>query len=186
MGIKHDAPESIYANEQVDDIEQNRPTAERDGLLIPDRDERGYVIREEPYGTKRRVKVILMGAGASTLNFLKKAEEQMSNLDITVYEKNHDVGGTWLENRYPGCACDIPSVNYQVQTMRVRQATAVLTVRNSLVGRSSRGLTSIRTRLKSGSISRVSTTRATSSTSTSNCGILFNTLNGTKTKADGC
>jgi hypothetical protein len=114
MGIKHDAPESIYANNQVDDIEQNHPTAERDGLLIPDRDEYGYEIREQPYGTKRKVKVILMGAGASTLNFLKKAEEQMSNLDITVYEKNHDVGGTWLENRYPGCACDIPSVNYQV------------------------------------------------------------------------
>ncbi|KJY01429.1 FAD/NAD(P)-binding domain-containing protein [Zymoseptoria brevis] len=113
MGIKHDAPNSIYGNNQVDDIEQNHPTAERDGLLIPDRDEHGYQIREQPYGTKRQVKVILMGAGASTLNFLKKAEEQMSNLDITVYEKNHDVGGTWLENRYPGCACDIPSVNYQ-------------------------------------------------------------------------
>jgi cation diffusion facilitator CzcD-associated flavoprotein CzcO len=22
-----------------------------------------------------------------------------------VYEKNEDIGGTWLENRYPGCAC---------------------------------------------------------------------------------
>ena len=64
-------------------------------------------------GTKRKVKVILMGAGASTLNFLKKAEEEMEELDMTCYEKNHDIGGTWLENRYPGCACDIPSVNYQ-------------------------------------------------------------------------
>ncbi|TKA55844.1 hypothetical protein B0A49_13011 [Cryomyces minteri] len=64
-------------------------------------------------GTKRRIKVVLMGAGASTLNFLKKAEEQLDQVDITVYEKNRDIGGTWLENRYPGCACDIPSVNYQ-------------------------------------------------------------------------
>lgn len=54
-----------------------------------------------------------MGAGASTLNFLKKAEEQMENMKITVYEKNPKTGGTWAENRYPGCACDIPSVNYQ-------------------------------------------------------------------------
>lgn len=48
-----------------------------------------------------------MGAGASTVNFLKKTEERMHNLDVTVYEKNHDIGGTWLENRYPGCACDV-------------------------------------------------------------------------------
>ncbi|EME84918.1 uncharacterized protein MYCFIDRAFT_153069 [Pseudocercospora fijiensis CIRAD86] len=113
MGVKHDAPASLYANNDTNDISQNNPTAERDGELIPDVDEYGYRIREQPYGTKRKVKVILMGAGASTLNFLKKAEEQLQNVDITVYEKNHDVGGTWLENRYPGCACDIPSVNYQ-------------------------------------------------------------------------
>ncbi|EMC94065.1 hypothetical protein BAUCODRAFT_36536 [Baudoinia panamericana UAMH 10762] len=115
MVIKHDSPQSnnIYVNPDVDDIELNRETAERDGAFIPETDSTGYRIREEPYGTKRPIRVVLMGAGASTLNFLKKAEEQMQNLKITVYEKNHDVGGTWLENRYPGCACDIPSVNYQ-------------------------------------------------------------------------
>ena len=88
-------------------------TAERDGLEVPTNDEGGYRINEQPMGTKRRLKVVMMGAGASTLNFLKKAEEEMDYLDITVYEKNRDIGGTWLENRYPGCACDIPSVNYQ-------------------------------------------------------------------------
>ncbi|KAK4889819.1 hypothetical protein LTR27_011437 [Elasticomyces elasticus] len=115
MGIKHDGPEpsNIYANPDFNDIEENHVTAERDGAFIPETDSTGYRIREEPYGTKRPVRVVLMGAGASTLNFLKKAEEQMQNVKVTVYEKNHDVGGTWLENRYPGCACDIPSVNYQ-------------------------------------------------------------------------
>ncbi|PPJ52923.1 hypothetical protein CBER1_11409 [Cercospora berteroae] len=83
-------PTSIYANPNVDDIARNNPTAERDGHLIPETDETGYRIREQPYGTKREVKVVIMGAGASTLNFLKKAEEQMENLKITVYEKNHD------------------------------------------------------------------------------------------------
>ena len=37
---------------------------------------------------------------------------KMSNfVDLTIYEKNHDVGGTWLENRYPGIAwyvCNMP------------------------------------------------------------------------------
>lgn len=114
MGIKHDGgPDNIVADPQVNDIEQNNPTAERDGYLIPEEDSSGYRIREQPYGTKRKVRVVLMGAAASTVNFLTKAEEQMENLQICVYEKNRDVGGTWFENRYPGCACDIPSVNYQ-------------------------------------------------------------------------
>src|SRR5947209_3203181 len=65
----------------------------------PETDEHGYRIREQPMGAKRRVKAVLMGAGASSLNFFKKAEEQMENLDIVCYEKNADVGGTWLENR---------------------------------------------------------------------------------------
>lgn len=35
-----------------------------------------------------------------------------------MYEKNHDVGGTWLENRYPGCTCDMPSHSYQFTSAR--------------------------------------------------------------------
>lgn len=97
MGIKHDGPNNLYGNEKIDDFSQNNATAERDGLLIPDRDETGYQIREQPYGTKRKTKVILMGAGASTLNFLKVAvaDGKMQNLDVVSYEKNRDVGGTW-------------------------------------------------------------------------------------------
>jgi cation diffusion facilitator CzcD-associated flavoprotein CzcO len=33
--------------------------------------------------------------------------------DVTVYEKAHEVGGTWRENTYPGLTCDIPSRVYQ-------------------------------------------------------------------------
>lgn len=84
-----------------------------DGQPAPETDSAGYRIKEQPYGTKRKLKIVVMGAGASALNFFKKAEEEMEHLDIVCYEKNHDIGGTWLENRYPGCACDIPSVNYQ-------------------------------------------------------------------------
>lgn len=28
-------------------------------------------------------------------------------IDLAIYEKNANVGGTWLENRYPGVACDV-------------------------------------------------------------------------------
>ncbi|OOQ89761.1 putative flavin-binding monooxygenase [Penicillium brasilianum] len=33
-------------------------------------------------------------------------------MDLSIYEKNSDVGGTWLENRYPGVACDVPAHIY--------------------------------------------------------------------------
>ncbi|KAL1310668.1 hypothetical protein AAFC00_000934 [Neodothiora populina] len=105
---------NVYATANSSAADPNvYDTSERDGAYIPQTDESGYRIEEHPYGTKRQIKVILMGAGASTLNFLKKAEDKLQNVDITVYEKNDDVGGTWLENRYPGCACDVPAVNYQ-------------------------------------------------------------------------
>jgi hypothetical protein len=109
MVVKHDVPNNlagrstnIYANPRADEIEQNEVTAERDGAHIPKTDATGYRIREEPYGTRRHVRVVLMGAGASTLNFLRQSELKMQNLKVTVYEKNRDVGGTWFENRYPG------------------------------------------------------------------------------------
>ncbi|PVH71630.1 steroid monooxygenase [Cadophora sp. DSE1049] len=72
-----------------------------------------YVIRDVPMGTKRKLKVIFMGMGCSGINFAYHLFKRMDKVELTVYEKNNAVGGTWFENRYPGCACDIPSVCYQ-------------------------------------------------------------------------
>lgn len=55
--------------------------------------------------------VAIIGAGFSGLGMairLKQAGEH----DFVVLEKADDVGGTWRENTYPGCACDIPSYLY--------------------------------------------------------------------------
>ncbi|KAF2430784.1 FAD/NAD(P)-binding domain-containing protein [Tothia fuscella] len=109
---KGSQPKNLYATSGTP-ADRNEPIVDYDGPPVPETDASGYRIREEPYGTKRKVRVVLMGAGASSLNFFKKAEEEMQSVEIVCYEKNSDVGGTWLENRYPGCACDIPSVNYQ-------------------------------------------------------------------------
>src|SRR3954451_19221023 len=32
--------------------------------------------------------------------------------DVVVFEKAGDVGGTWRDNTYPGCQCDVPSHLY--------------------------------------------------------------------------
>ncbi|HET8643028.1 MAG TPA: NAD(P)/FAD-dependent oxidoreductase [Pseudonocardiaceae bacterium] len=55
--------------------------------------------------------VAIVGAGFSGLGMaiqLKKAGRH----DFVILEEAGDVGGTWRENTYPGCACDIPSHLY--------------------------------------------------------------------------
>ncbi|OAP54334.1 hypothetical protein AYL99_11435 [Fonsecaea erecta] len=76
----------------------------------------GYVVSPHLIGEPRqgRFKIVVIGAGAAGIDFLHHAPKALAGLDVDIicYEKNADVGGTWLENRYPGCACDVPSVQY--------------------------------------------------------------------------
>lgn len=72
-----------------------------------------YTVLEQPSRVNRRIKVITIGAGASALNFAHEVSTSDLDIQLTCYEKNPEIGGTWYENKYPGCACDIPSVNYQ-------------------------------------------------------------------------
>ena len=124
MVAESDGPSLYAAASGPADRNEPLPASvlERDGHAIPSHDASGYSILEQPMGTLRPLRVILMGAGASALNFFHQAELSLPHVAITCYEKNADVGGTWLENRYPGCACDIPSVNYQF-SWRVRPWT---------------------------------------------------------------
>jgi ribulose 1,5-bisphosphate synthetase/thiazole synthase len=56
----------------------------------------------------RPVSVIVIGAGFSGIYCGVRIPERLRNVNLKIYEKNAGVGGTWYENRYPGCACDIP------------------------------------------------------------------------------
>ncbi|PWY72573.1 steroid monooxygenase [Aspergillus eucalypticola CBS 122712] len=72
-----------------------------------------YELSKLSFDTPRRLKVIVAGAGISGISFAHAVESgQLPNVDLQILEKNAGIGGTWLENRYPGCACDIPSHNY--------------------------------------------------------------------------
>lgn len=60
--------------------------------------------------TPRKIRVVCIGAGFSGLMLAYKYRTELKDLncvDLTIYEKNEDIGGTWLENRYPGVACDV-------------------------------------------------------------------------------
>lgn len=78
----------------------------------------GYRVHEEPLHTRRAMRVLIVGAGAAGLQIAYKAQRQLCNVTFALYEKNAAVGGTWLENRYPGCTCDIPSHSYQFSFWR--------------------------------------------------------------------
>jgi 4-hydroxyacetophenone monooxygenase len=55
-------------------------------------------------------RVLIIGAGMSGL--LAAHRLRQAGIDFLVVEKNQDVGGTWLENTYPGCRVDNPNHNY--------------------------------------------------------------------------
>ena len=60
---------------------------------------------------------LIVGAGFSGLGMaisLKRAGIE----SFLVVERAGDVGGTWRDNQYPGCACDIPSVLYSFSFAR--------------------------------------------------------------------
>jgi 4-hydroxyacetophenone monooxygenase len=54
--------------------------------------------------------VLIVGAGMSGI--LAAHRLQQAGVPFTVVDKNDDVGGTWLENQYPGCRVDNPNHNY--------------------------------------------------------------------------
>jgi cation diffusion facilitator CzcD-associated flavoprotein CzcO len=78
------------------------------------RDFDGYRITEAPLFTRRPLRVVCVGAGAAGLQLAYKASRGgLTDVALQIYERADDIGGTWLVNRYPGCACDIPSHSYQ-------------------------------------------------------------------------
>jgi len=67
--------------------------------------------RPAPDPGRRHVRVAIAGAGFSGLG-MAMALKQDGIEDFLVLERADDLGGTWRDNTYPGCACDIPSVLY--------------------------------------------------------------------------
>jgi len=75
--------------------------------------------------------VLIVGAGFSGLGL----GMQLSRLGIpfTIVERNRDVGGTWLENRYPGAGVDTPNLFYSWAQRRNPHWSRYFTLRDEIL-----------------------------------------------------
>src|SRR3954463_10374501 len=56
-------------------------------------------------------RVAIVGSGFAGLGMAIRLKQEGEN-DFVVFERAGDVGGTWRDNTYPGCQCDVPSHLY--------------------------------------------------------------------------
>lgn len=56
-------------------------------------------------------RVVIVGAGFAGIGAAIQLRRAGFG-DVTILEQADEVGGTWRDNTYPGCACDIPSYLY--------------------------------------------------------------------------
>ncbi|WP_430460260.1 flavin-containing monooxygenase [Thalassolituus sp. LLYu03] len=60
---------------------------------------------------KQHWDIVIIGAGVSGIGAAVRLLQQ-GFTDFVILEKYDDLGGTWRDNTYPGCACDVPSALY--------------------------------------------------------------------------
>lgn len=63
------------------------------------------VIEDRAIDEARPLRVVCIGAGISGILTSIRFPHKLPSVQLQVYEKNAGIGGTWFENRYPGCAC---------------------------------------------------------------------------------
>src|SRR3984957_16033614 len=66
-----------------------------------------------PLQLPAHVHIAIVGSGFSGLgSAIALANEGYAASDVLILERRAGVGGTWYDNSYPGCRCDVPSNLY--------------------------------------------------------------------------
>jgi 4-hydroxyacetophenone monooxygenase len=82
----------------------------REEACFEGRDLRRFEWSAEPPRRRAEFRVAIIGGGlAGVVTAIRLAE---AGIPFTLIDKNATVGGTWLENDYPGCRVDVPSHFY--------------------------------------------------------------------------
>ncbi|WP_033288721.1 flavin-containing monooxygenase [Amycolatopsis jejuensis] len=80
------------------------------------REEMGFAPEPRPHRVpgeriaERDFRVVIIGAGVSGL--IAGVRLKQAGVPFVILERNHDVGGVWLTNTYPGAGVDTPSYLY--------------------------------------------------------------------------
>ncbi len=98
-GMGHEFPPSLYKR-LSDSIIGNFPAATASSK-----------VESSPPDEVPDVEVLIAGAGFSGLGIAIKLKEAGLR-DFLILERANEVGGTWRDNTYPGCACDVQSHLY--------------------------------------------------------------------------
>ncbi len=77
-------------------------------------------------------RVLIIGAGVSGLGLAMQL--QRLGIAYQIIERNEDVGGTWLENRYPGAGVDTPNLFYSWSSQRNPHWTRYFSLRDEILG----------------------------------------------------
>uniref|UniRef100_D8PMF7 FAD/NAD(P)-binding domain-containing protein n=1 Tax=Schizophyllum commune (strain H4-8 / FGSC 9210) TaxID=578458 RepID=D8PMF7_SCHCM len=96
----------------------------REGVPLASVDREEAVAEDTPFqlgnfaiDDPRPMKVVVIGAGYSGVIAGIRFRQYIPNLDLTIYDANAGVGGTWYSNKYPGLACD--TMWYVLQSIRI-------------------------------------------------------------------
>lgn len=83
----------------------------------------------EPTPAAKALKAIIIGAGISGMVAAVRLREM--GIEHIIFEKNDGFGGTWWENRYPGCGVDTPHLTYTF-SFRPNDWTAYFPLRDEI------------------------------------------------------
>ena len=61
--------------------------------------------------TQQHHRIAIAGTGFSGLGMAIRLKQEGEH-DFVLLERAGDIGGTWRDNTYPGCRCDVPSHLY--------------------------------------------------------------------------
>ncbi len=104
-------PDSAALRRIIEFVVDDRPVDDtlerflRQELQVEGTDVRAPAWRLEQVAPGRSLRVAVVGAGMSGLLAAHRLDQ--AGVAFTVFEKDADVGGTWLENSYPGCRVDV-------------------------------------------------------------------------------
>jgi cation diffusion facilitator CzcD-associated flavoprotein CzcO len=77
--------------------------------------------------------VVIVGAGFGGIGMAIELRRHGFE-EVTILERGPGIGGTWLYNTYPGCACDVPSHLYSFSFAQRRDWTRVCSPQDEILG----------------------------------------------------